>query len=69
MCGKTKKDKIRNDRIYEDLGIVPIDAKLRVNRLRWFQHVHCHFSLAPVRRCDQIQVENGRRNKGRLKMK
>ena len=63
MCGKTKKDRIRNDRIRADLEIAPIDAKLREHTLRWFRYVFCRHVSAPVRRCDRILVENNRRNR------
>lgn len=33
MCGKTRKDMIRNDTIREMVCVVPIDDKLRENRL------------------------------------
>ena len=57
MCSKTKKEKIRNDRIRTDLEIVPIDAKLREHKLRWFRHIFRYYVSAPVRRCDQILVK------------
>ena len=34
MCGKTRKDKVRNEDIRRQVGIVPIEDKLRENRLR-----------------------------------
>ena len=39
MCGKTRKDKIRNEDIHRQVGIVPIEDKLRENRLQWFRHI------------------------------
>ena len=56
MCGKTKKDKIRNDHIRPYLEITLIDAKLREHKLRWFGHVFRRHILAPTRRCDRILV-------------
>jgi len=61
MYGKTRKDKIRNVRIRKDLRMVSIDDKMMKNRLKWFEHVYRHPSSAPVRRCDQILVEEGKR--------
>ena len=69
MCGKTKKDRIRNDRIRADLEIAPIDAKLREHRLRWFGHVFRRHISTPVRSCDRILVGKGSRNRGRPKMR
>ena len=39
MCGKTRKDKIKNANIHDLVGVVPIEDKLRENRLRWFGHI------------------------------
>ena len=39
MCGKIKKDKVRNEDIRCQVGIAPIEDKLRENRLRWFGHI------------------------------
>ena len=35
MCGKTRKDKIRNERIRGFLGIVPIEDTIKERRLTW----------------------------------
>ena len=69
MCGKTKKDKIRNELLHKDLGITPIDRKMRENRLRWFGQVYCRPNSAPVKRCDQILVDASKRVRGRPKMR
>ena len=34
MCKKTKKDKIKNDRICTNLEITPIDIKLREHKFK-----------------------------------
>ena len=39
MCGKTRKDKIRNEIIQSYLGVTPIEYKLRERRLTWFGHM------------------------------
>ena len=31
MCGKTKRDKIRNERIHKMIEVVPIEEKMREN--------------------------------------
>ena len=33
MCGKIKRDKIRNKRIHKMIEVVPIEEKIRENRL------------------------------------
>ena len=34
MCGKTRRDKIRNEQIRKMIEIAPIEEKMRENRLR-----------------------------------
>ncbi|KAK9113137.1 hypothetical protein Scep_020656 [Stephania cephalantha] len=36
MCGKTRKDRIRNIKIQRQVRAAPIDTKIREGRLRWF---------------------------------
>ena len=50
MCANTRRDKIRNEDIRED--VAPIEEK-RENRLRWFGHVRRRPTYAPVRRVDR----------------
>ncbi|EYC32637.1 hypothetical protein Y032_0002g1009 [Ancylostoma ceylanicum] len=38
-AGVTRADRIRNEKIRERFGIVPIAGKLRETRLRWYGHV------------------------------
>ena len=38
MCGKTRKLKVRNKDIHRQVGIAPIENKLRENHLWWFGH-------------------------------
>ena len=39
MCGKTRKNRVRNESIHEWVKEVLIKDKLRENRLRWFGHI------------------------------
>ena len=39
MCGLTRMDIIKNQKVRERLGFAPLSAKLNKNRLRWFEHV------------------------------
>jgi len=38
MCGKTKRDTIKNDNIRERVGVASIVEKMVETRLRWFGH-------------------------------
>ena len=39
MCSKTRKDEIRSTNIVDLVGIVPIEDKLRENKLMLFGHI------------------------------
>ncbi len=39
MCGVTKKDRVRNERIRGATKVCEISKKLQESRLRWFGHV------------------------------
>jgi hypothetical protein len=64
MCGHTMMDRLRNQEFREKLGVAPLSAKMRENRLRWFGHVKRKTYDAPVRRIESIIVE-GKRGRGR----
>ena len=68
MCGKTRKGKVRNEDIHLQVGITPIEDKLRENHLRWCGHIGCRSRDAHVRRMEQIDVAKGKRLKGGPKM-
>lgn len=68
MCGKTRKDRIRNECIRETVGVTQIEDKLRENRLRWFGHVQRRPVDAPVRKSDRIVVPGDGRGRGRPKL-
>ena len=57
-------DRIRNQEFRERLGVAPLFAKMRENRLRWFGHVQRKTYNASVRRIENIIVE-GKRSRGR----
>ena len=48
MCGKTLRDKVRNEDIRTKIGVASIEEKMRENRLRWFGHVRRKPVDAPV---------------------
>ena len=69
MCGKTRKDRVRNEDIRKMVGVAPIQDKLRENRLRWFGHVQRRPTEAVVRRCDTGVAEGTSRGRGRPRLK
>ena len=64
MRGNTIIDRIRNQEFREKLGVAPLSAKMRENRLRWFGHVQRKTHDAPIRRIECIIVES-KRSRGR----
>jgi hypothetical protein len=65
-CGRTMLDRIPNEVFRNELQVVPISAKVREGRLRWFGHVRRRLATAPVRRVESISV-GGVRRRGRPK--
>src|SRR4029450_2942072 len=63
MCGKTRKDRIRNEHIRERVGVAPIEDKMRENQLRWFGHVQRRPLTASVRKSDMVQIEGNARGR------
>ncbi|KAL4198985.1 hypothetical protein AMTRI_Chr03g48830 [Amborella trichopoda] len=58
MSGKTRRDRIRNESIRENLGVAPIGDKMRESRLRWSGYVLCRPSTTLDRRCELGPVED-----------
>ena len=67
MCGKTRRDKVRNKYIRTKIDITSIEEKMRENRLRWFDHVQCRPIDAPVRRVERINLGQVKRAQERPK--
>jgi len=65
--GYTRMDRIRNGVIRDLVKVAPIGDKIRETRLRWFGHVKRRSVDAPVRRCERINIPEGRRGRGRPK--
>lgn len=51
---------------YERLKIAPLEAKMSENHLRWFGHLQSRPLSAPVTKCDDINIDQGR-GRGRPK--
>ena len=67
ICGKTRKDKIRNGRFQENLGVTSIEDKIRETLLRWFGHIQHRPTTALVMKSSTMQVDGPLRGKGRPK--
>lgn len=39
MYGHTKRDKIRNENIWDKISVISIVDKMREAKLRWFRHM------------------------------
>ena len=68
MCGKTRMDKVRNKDICSLVGVALTEDKMRENCLRWFGHIGRRPMDAPVRRVEKIDIEQGKKLRGRPKM-
>ena len=64
MCGNTRRDKMRNENIRTKIGVTSIEEKMRENRLRWFDHVRCKLTDAPIRRLKRIKLRQVKRAQG-----
>ena len=63
MCGKSRKDKIRNEGFREHLVVAMIGDKIRETCLRWFGNAQRRLAVAPVRKCLAMKVDGPRRGR------
>jgi hypothetical protein len=65
ICGHTRRDRVRNNDIYERLGVAPVEEKLMQHRLRWFGHMQRRPAEAPI--CNGVirRTSNNKRGRGR----
>ncbi len=66
MCGVTKLDKMRNERIRRTTKVGEITKKVQEMRLKWYGHVMRREEHYVGRREIEMKV-HGRRKRGRLK--
>ena len=52
---------------WELVKVAPIEDKMRETRLRWFGHVKRRSADAPVKRCEMINIPEGKRGRSRPK--
>ena len=67
MCDYMRMDRISNGVIRGLVKVAPIKNKMRKTRLRWFCHVKRRSVDAQVRRCERINILEGKRERGRPK--
>ncbi|KAF3623633.1 putative 60S ribosomal protein L18-1 [Capsicum annuum] len=67
MCGLTRGDRVRNETIWQKMGVTSVEDKMREGRLRWFGHVMRRGTDTPVRRCENLALDGFRRSRGRPK--
>ena len=68
ICGKTLKDRIRNEHIREMIGVAPIEDKMRENRLWWFGHIQRKPLDALIRKNDLLTIHGNAKDRGRPKL-
>ena len=63
ICGYTRMDRISNGVTRDLVKAASIEDKMRKTRLRCFGHVKRSVD-APVRRCESINILEGKRGRG-----
>ena len=66
LCGVTREDRIRNERIRGTVKVGNIGKKIQESRLRWFGHVQRRNEEYVGKRVEKLEV-GGRRRRGRPK--
>ncbi len=64
MSGHTRLDKVHNENIRENIGVVPIKDKLKEGRLRWFGHAKRKHTETPVKQVEHIRLEDRKKKRG-----
>lgn len=67
MCRVTKKVR-KNIFICEQLGITSIEDEMREKRLKWYEYMVRRPMVVIIRRSKMININDMRKNKGRLKI-
>ncbi len=68
MSDHTRLDNARNESIRGKVGVVPIEDKLREERLRQFDHIKRRHTKAPIRQVEHIELEDRKKRRGRPKL-
>ena len=67
ICGKTRRDEVRNEDILTKIGVAPIEEKMKENCLRYFSHVRRTPTDTSARRVKLINLGQVKIAKGRPK--
>lgn len=67
MCGHTRKDKIRDENIWDKVGMALVEDKIRETRLRCFGQAKRRYTDAPVWRYERLAIDDFRRGRSRQK--
>ena len=67
ICGYIKMDRIRNEVIRHLVKVTLVEDKMREIKLIWFDHVKRSSIYALVKRCERINIPEGKRGRGRPK--
>uniref|UniRef100_A0A8D8XLX2 Endonuclease-reverse transcriptase n=1 Tax=Cacopsylla melanoneura TaxID=428564 RepID=A0A8D8XLX2_9HEMI len=68
MCGLTRKDRVRNEKIRETVKVGPLGKKIQESRMRWFGHVERRDESYIGKQVEKLVIE-GKRKRGRPKMR
>ena len=68
FCRHIRRDRVRNEVIWERVGVTPIEEKFTQHQLRWFGHVQRRPPEAPVRSGVLKRVDKVKRVRGRPKL-
>jgi len=63
MCDYSRIDRIRNEVIWDLVKVTPTEDKMRETRLQWFDHMKRMRVDVPVRRCETINILEGKRGR------
>ena len=61
MCGLTRRDRVRNERIRETVKVGPVGEKMQESRLRWFGHVERKDESYVGKKRESLNIEGRKR--------
>ena len=67
MRGYTTMNRVRNKVIRDLIKVVSIEDKMREIRLKWLGHAKRMSVNVPMRRCERINILNGKKERGQPK--